>query len=82
MSPWLNLANCDALRAHELSFELWFPVFQQHLDYLAEVRLQLIERSGLSVRARKAGDVANQQVGYRIALNHCGVIFHGGRSLL
>ena len=31
-------------RPHELRFELWFAVFEQHLDDLAQVCLKLIER--------------------------------------
>ncbi len=71
----------NTLRADELRVQIRLPVFQQHLDDLAEVALQLIERLALRVGAGKAGNVTDIQTCVRTTLDHGGKCSHARNVL-
>lgn len=43
----------------ELGLQLGFAVLEQHGDDFAKIRMQLVERCALAMRAGEAGDVAD-----------------------
>ena len=73
--------NFDGLHSDELRFESRGAVLAQHLDDFLQIRVEFIERRGLRMRARKAGNIANIKSGIRATLDHCGIGFHIGSPL-
>ena len=67
----------DALSADKLRLQNWFAVLQEHLNDLSEITLKLVERLGLRVRAREAGNEADIKPGIGTTLNDCGKCSHG-----
>ena len=85
--PWLqdrdgthDLRDLDSVRADELSLETGFPVLEQERHNLAEVVEQLVNRRALGVRARPAGDVADQQPGVRVTFDDSSKGAHSSRG--
>jgi hypothetical protein len=64
------LGHGNSLNADELGLELRSTVLQEEGDDFSEVGLQLVERLGLAMRARKARHVPDIQLGVRIALDY------------
>lgn len=71
-----NLADVNELRPDELGFDLRFPIFEEHRQNFAKVRVQLIKRFGLRVRAGKAGDEADEEAGFGRPFDYRGVGLH------
>jgi hypothetical protein len=53
------LTDENVLEANELGLEFGVAVFEEEVDDLAEVGVELIEAFGLRVGAREAGDAAH-----------------------
>ena len=76
--PWHRLrGNGDALRADELRVQIRLPILQQHLDDLAEVTLEFVQRLALRMGARKTGNVTDVEPGIRTTFNDGGECSHG-----
>jgi hypothetical protein len=71
-----NSSNRDVLSAHKLSLNPRTTIFENHLDYLSKVRLQLLHRFSLRVSARKARNITDQKSRLSIPLDYCSVVFH------
>ena len=70
------LGNRDRLDADELGFQAGFAVLEEHRNDLLEIGLELVERFRLTMGAREAGDIADQEAGVGIALDNCCVVPH------
>jgi hypothetical protein len=57
-SSYGNVLNPDKLRLQD-----GFAVFQKHCNYVMQVVIDLIQRFALGMRAREAGNEANEQAG-------------------
>ena len=70
--------HSDHLCADELGIERWLTIFEQHLDDLFQVGVQLVEGLALAVRAGEARDVADVETGLGAAFNDGSVLMLGG----
>jgi hypothetical protein len=59
----------DSLDPDQLALQIGLAVFEEKLDDLAQVFLQLFDRRALGMGARKSRDVGNVEAGCRIALD-------------
>jgi hypothetical protein len=57
------------LRIDELCFDLGLAVFEKHRQNLAKVRVQLVQRLALRMRAREARDEADEESRFRRAFD-------------
>jgi hypothetical protein len=73
-------ANCNRLPADKLRLQFRVAIFQEHLDDLLEISVQLIQRLGLTVGPGEAGDIAHIETGVRALLNQCPVRLHFPRA--
>jgi hypothetical protein len=64
------------LRANKFGLELRFAVFEEHLNHLPKIPMQLVQCGTLGMRAGEAGDVADEQAGLGIAFDDGGVRSH------
>lgn len=66
----------DALGADKLGLQRGVAVLKKHLNDLAEVSLQLVQRFALRVSTGKTGHIADVKPGVGAALNDCGKHLH------
>ena len=62
----------ERLRSDEEPFQLWVPLFEEELQDLSEVQLQLIERLALGMGAGESRYVTDVEASGRILLDNCG----------
>ena len=59
------------MKTHELAFELWLSVLQEHGYNLFEVLAQLIQRLCLRMGAGESWHIAHKQAGLAVPFNNC-----------
>ena len=65
-----GLGAFERLRSDELRVEVRVTILEQHVDDLTGVRAEFIQGLALRMRSRPAGDVADEQVRFLIALDY------------
>lgn len=69
----------DELRSHKLGLDLRFAIFEKQCQDFTKVRVQLIKRLGLRVRAWKPRDEAHEETSFRRPFDNRGVGLHAGQ---
>src|SRR5260221_6554180 len=88
--PWLENGrprhqlrrHRDALRADELRLQIRLTVFQQHLNALTEISMELVERLPLRMRARNPRHETDVKSRVRTTLDDSGKRLHGTERMM
>lgn len=64
----------------ELGLQLRLAILEQHGDHFAEIRVQLIERCALAMRAGETRYIPDVKIGFRAMLDDSGIGMHGSHS--
>jgi len=68
--------DAHRLGPDELGLKVRLAVFEQHRDDLGEIALKFVQACALTMRAAEPGNVADQEAGLGITLDHCCVRPH------
>jgi hypothetical protein len=68
--------NLDCVHSYKLRLLARRPIPAKHLDDFFKIHVELVQRSGLRMRARKAGYISHEKSRVGTAFNNCGIGFH------